>query len=267
LNHEFSFEDEAKFYVRQNEEASEPEMAEDSSESSEPQEKTISETEMNKILAAREKRLKQQFNRQTKDMVTKDSLQEMLSGLSNTSDQPSGGETEATSESEPATEDKGIKSQLTQLQTQLNRINEENERLQKLSEQREHDMKMERRKHNVEGQLSKIGAVKPSQAYRIIEERIIDDPEIGDAVKVKTPHGEDYIPVEEFLGQFKEDNMHLFSQPSRSGSGAGSGGSGAEKPRFTADHIRDHTKGGMSWSDYEKNRDKILKDIESRRGK
>ena len=267
MNHEFSFEDKSKFYVRQNEDSSEPELAEDSGENSEPQEKTISETEMNKILAAREKRLKQQFNRQTKDMVTKDSLQEMLAGFTNTSDQPSGGETEAEETPEATTEDKGIKSQLTQLQTQLNRINVENERLQKLSEDRENDMKMERRKHSVEGYLSKIGAVKPSQAYKIIEERIIDDPEIGDAVKIKTPHGEDFIPVEEFLGQFKEDNMHLFSNPSRSGSGAGSGGSGAEKPRFTADHIRDHTKGGMSWHEYEKNRDKILKDIESRRGK
>ena len=149
----------------------------------------------------------------------------------------------------------------------MNRINEENEKLQKMNDDRESEMKSERRRHSVESMLGNLGAVKPSQAYRILEDRIVEDSELGDAVKIKTPHGDDFVPVSEYIDSFKEDNPHLFTSPARSGSGAGAGGSGQEKPRYSADTIRDNTTGGMSWEDYEKNREQIFRDIESNRGK
>jgi len=233
----------------------------------EPQEKMISETEMNKILAAREKRIKQQFARQTKDMVTKDVLQDMLSSINSTDSSSGRGDAEDP-KTAPETEitDKGVKAELSKLQTQLNRVSEENEKLQTLNDVRETEMKLERRRHSVESMLSDVGAVKPNQAFRILSDNIVEDSELGDAVKVKTPHGDDFVPVSEYIPQFKEDNPHLFSNPARSGSGAGAGGSSQDKPRFTADSLKDTREGGMSWEDYEKNRDKIIQDIQENRG-
>ena len=232
-----------------------------------PQEKMISETEMNKIMAAREKRIKQQFARQTKDLVTKDDLQDMLSSINSTDSSSGGGDAEDP-KTTPETEitDKGVKAELSKLQTQLNRVSEENEKLQTLNDTRETEMKLERRRHSVESMLTEVGAVKPNQAFRILSDNIVEDSELGDAVKVKTPHGDDFIPVSDYIPQFKEENPHLFSNPARSGSGAGAGGETQNKPRFTADSLRDTREGGMSWEDYEKNRDKIIQDIQDSKG-
>jgi hypothetical protein len=126
-------------------------------------------------------------------------------------------------------------------------------------------MVAERRKHNTEALLTEAGAVRPNQCYKIISDQIVSDDELGDAVSIKTEHGDDVVSVKEFVDTFKEENPHLFTQPAKSGSGAGGGGSVDSKPRFSVESIRDPKDGGMSWEDYEKNRDKIISDFEQRK--
>lgn len=231
------------------------------------QPRSISETDMNRIMAAREKQLLGKVEKKIAGMgfATADSISDILSQLSAPSSD-SGEPKKSVSEQQEALEP-GVRAELSKLHKQLGKVQEENEKLRIETEAKEDAMKMERRQHSVEGLLGQFGAVRPEQCYTILKGQIVEDEEIGDAVKVKTPHGDDFVPVKEYLNTFKEDNPHLFSAPAKSGSGAGGGSvNSGNRPRFNADSLRDPKQGGLSWEEYEKNRDKIITDIESNRG-
>jgi hypothetical protein len=232
--------------------------------------RVISETDMNKIMAAREKKLLGQFEKRVKGMkfATPDDLEKLVTEL-----QPSSGEEGGSAEIQNSIEEvkgdenlpAGVRAELSKLHKQMGKMSEDNKRLQDEAQAKDHRMVAERRKHNTEALLTEAGAVRPNQCYKIISDQIVSDDELGDAVSIKTEHGDDVVSVKEFVDTFKEENPHLFTQPAKSGSGAGGGGSVDSKPRFSVESIRDPKDGGMSWEDYEKNRDKIISDFEQRK--
>jgi len=234
--------------------------------------RTVSETEMNKIMAAREKKLLGQFEKRIQGMgfASSEQVDKLLNGLD---DNPSGAGESSGANRQQIDEAKddhalppGVRAELSKLHKQMGKMSEDNKRLQEAAESKDHAMQMERRKHNTEALLSAAGAVRPEQCFKIINDQITSDEEIGDAITVKTSHGDDLVPVKDFIDTFKEDNPHLFSTPAKSGSGAGSGSSPNSKPRFTSESIRDQKQGGMSWEDYEANREKIISDLEQNKG-
>jgi len=156
----------------------------------------------------------------------------------------------------------GMKAQMGKLQKQLDRLQAQNDELAKSAADKEQQMRAERRKHAVESELVNLKAVRPEQAYRIIQDMIVEDDEIGDAVPVKTEHGDDLVPVKEYLSTFKEENPHLFAASVKSGSGAGGGDAGQGRARFSTQALGDPSKGGMDWATYEKNREAIHRDLE-----
>lgn len=161
----------------------------------------------------------------------------------------------------------GYKAQMDKLQKQMEKLQKQNEQLADEAQKKEEAMKQERRRHTIEGLLGEQGAYKTDQAYKILSDVIVEDEEIGDAVRVKTEHGDDIIPVKEYIPTFKEENPHLFSTPAKSGSGAGSGGAKSSKPRFNSESLRNPKDGGISWAEYEKNREQIIHDIEREAGR
>ena len=233
--------------------------------------RSISETEMNKIMAAREKKLLGQIEKRINSMnfANNDDVQSMLEALKESSGSGAGN-TQRTQEAvETASDDSnlpaGVRAELSKLHKQLGKVQEDNKRLQEETSAKEKAMKMERRKHLTESLLSSAGAVRPDQCYKILGDMIKEDEEIGDAVSVRTEHGDDLVPVKDYIDTFKEENPHLFSQPAKSGSGAGGGGNlSKSKPKFSAEQLKDPNKGGMSWEDYEANRDQIISDLEQR---
>lgn len=160
----------------------------------------------------------------------------------------------------------GMKAQMAKLQKQLDKLQSQNDDLARSALEKEMQMKLERRKHSVESELKNLNAVRPEQAYRILQDMIVEDDEIGDAIPVKTDHGDDLVPVNEYLATFKEENPHLFALSAKSGSGAGSGDSGGGRPRFSQSALVDPKSGGMDWAAYEKNRDAIHREFEDKAG-
>lgn len=135
----------------------------------------------------------------------------------------------------------------------------------------ERDHKVSQRRHVIESALAENGAVKPAQVRSLIEsELLVEDQEIGDAIKVKTESGEDLVPIKDvktWLFPYKEENPHLFTPPAKSGSGAGAGGHEGVKPKLaTPEKLADPKKGGMDQADYEKNREKIHAELEREAG-
>jgi len=235
--------------------------------------RSISETEMNKIMAAREKRLLGQFEKRIKGMgfASSEQVDRLLDDLK---ESPSGAGVSEGSTEQTVSEAKddgglppGVRAELSKLHKQMGKMTEDNKRLQEAAESKDLAMQMERRKHNTESLLSAAGAVRPEQCFKIINDQITNDDEIGDAVTVKTAHGDDLVPVKDFIDTFKEENPHLFTNPAKSGSGAGGGGSVSSKPKFDSTSIRDPKQGGMSWDDYEANRERIISDLEENKGK
>jgi hypothetical protein len=160
----------------------------------------------------------------------------------------------------------GMKAQMAKLQKQLDKLQGQNDDLARAAQEKELQMKLERRKHSIESELTNLNAVRPEQAYRIIQDMIVDDEEIGDAIPVKTDHGDDLVPVKEYLSTFKEENPHLFAVSAKSGSGAGGGGAAQGRPKYSKDALSDPKSGGMDWSTYEKNREAIHREFEGKAG-
>ena len=241
---------------------------EPSAEETDQQPRSISETEMNKIMAAREKKFLGQIEKKIQGMSTanKEEVQAMLEALSESGS--GAGQTPTQQVVEQSSEDSslpaGVRAELSKLHKQLGKMQEDNKRLQEETLAKETAMKLERRKHSTESMLSSAGAVRPDQCYRILSDMIKEDEEIGDAISVRTEHGDDLVPVKEYIDTFKEENPHLFSSPAKSGSGAGGGGSvSSQKSKFSVEQLRDQKFGGMSWEDYEANRDQIISDLEN----
>lgn len=258
--------DDNVFYLRQPEE--DDKDIEDQVE--EEKEKSLKEVEKQFLgrLNRTERKILKQIEDKLSTTLSADDLPKLLSELKEQKSENSGSDNPKGSggggdDSLPP----GYKAQMDKLQKQMEKLQKQNEQLAQESQQKEEAMKLERRRHLIEGQLNELGAFRSDQAYKLLSDQIIEDEEIGDAVKVKTEHGDDYIPVKEYLPTFKEENPHLFTSPAKSGSGAGSGGAKSSKPRFTSDQLRNPSEGGMSWAEYEKNRDQIIHDIEKEAGR
>jgi mevalonate kinase len=234
----------------------------------------VSETEMNKIMAAREKRMMKQFEKQLSSMnyASSDQLSKIVEDLESKSFAGAKDTGPVESNSKTSDQDKsdvpsGFKAELSKVQKQLSAMQEDNKRLQEEAMAKEQAMLAERRQHNTESLLSGAGAVRPEQCYTILRDKIFADDEIGDAISVKTELGEDTIPVKDYIDTFKEENPHLFTNPAKSGSGAGGGSSLRGKKTFSAENLSSPELGGMSWADYEKNRDDIIADLENNKRK
>jgi len=228
----------------------------------------ISETKMNQVMAAREKKMLNQIEKKMNSMGFL-STQGVTDLLDERNTVLSGAEQELL-EDEPTQgvlrEDtglpSGVRAELSKLHKKLGKMQEDNNRLQQESVSERETMRLERRKHKTEGLLSTAGAVKPEQCFKIFNDLVKEDDELGDVVSVKTDHGDDIVPVADYIETFKEENPHLFSNAAKSGSGAGGGGSVTSKSKFSIESLRDPKQGGMSWEEYESNREAIISDLE-----
>lgn len=231
----------------------------------------VSETMMNQVIASREKKWLKQVEKKIQGMnyASSDQIADMMSKLS---EQTAGAvEVDSTGQSDGVIDSSlpsGFKAELDKVHKQLNAMQEDNVRLQKDATDKEQAMLMERRQHNTESLLSVAGAVRPDQCYTILKDRIVVDEELGDSISVKTEHGDDMITVKDYIAEtFKEENPHLFSNPAKSGSGAGASSGVNSKKSFSVDSLKDQKDGGMSWEQYEKNRDAIITDLEQNKRK
>jgi len=228
----------------------------------------ISETKMNQIMAAREKKMLNQIEKRMKSMgflstqgVT-DLLDERNIALSGAEQELLEDEQTQGVLSEEQSLPSGVRAELSKLHKKLGKMQEDNTRLQQESVSEREMMRLERRKHKTEGLLSIAGAVKPEQCFKIFDDLVKEDDELGDVISVKTDHGDDLVTIADYIETFKEENPHLFTNTAKSGSGAGGGGSVASKSKFSIESLRDPKQGGMSWEDYEANRETIISDLE-----
>lgn len=212
----------------------------------------------------REQKLREELQKGT---VKPDQLPDLIASLSKRREDA---KEDAEESAATGDEDKlpaGVKAQFSKMEKTLAKLQKDNENLAKQAAEKESAIKLERRQHAIESKLAELGANNPGHAYRIMKDLIVEDAEVGDAVKVKTAHGDDLVKAVDYLAQFKEENPYLFSPAAKSGSGAGGGGPKDSKARYTDEQLRDPSQGGMSWDDYEKNRSQIHADMEKRTGK